>query len=160
MDKPDFTSPELIEQYRKGLGEFFHEFPFFKLMGIELVSVEPYRARLRCRYRPELCQPAGIMHGGVIASVVDTAIAQSMLLTPEFLAAQQEGARIVSVDLRIKYLRPVSEGYIECEAHTPRVGRTISHATAVVTNADGKEVATGDSIYMIIRKDQLEKRNA
>ena len=49
-------------------------------------------------------------------------------------------------------------GFIECEAHTPRVGRTISHATAVVTNAEGKEVATGDSIYMIVGKDQFQKR--
>ena len=157
MANPDYSSPELIEQYRNGLRDFFREFPFFKLLGIEMVSVEPYRARLRCSYRQDLCQPAGIMHGGVIASLVDTTIAQSMLLTPEYLAAQQNGARMVSVDLRIKYLRPVSEGYIECEAHTPRVGRTISHSTAVVTNAEGKEVATGDSIYMIVARDQLQK---
>src|SRR5262249_23504405 len=84
MANPDFSSPETIEQYRRGLAEFFREFPFFKLMGIELVSVEPYRARLRCAWRSDLCQPAGIMHGGVIATIVDTAIAQSLLLTPEF----------------------------------------------------------------------------
>jgi uncharacterized protein (TIGR00369 family) len=160
MSKPDFHSPELIKQYRAGLEEFFREFPFFKLMGIELVSVEPHRARLRASWRPDLCQPAGIMHGGVIATLVDTAVAQSILLTPEFLAAQQDGARMVSVDLRIKYLRPVSEGIVECDAHTPRIGRTISHATAVVTDANGKEVATGDSIYMIIGRDQLQKRQA
>ena len=158
MTNPDFSSPELIEQYRNGLREFFREFPFFKLLGIELVAVEPYRAKLRCSYRADLCQPAGILHGGVIATIVDTAVAQSILLTPEFLEAQQQGARMVSVDLRIKYVRPISEGFIECEARTPRVGRTISHATAVVTNADGKEVATGDSIYMIVGEDQLKNR--
>jgi uncharacterized protein (TIGR00369 family) len=158
MTQSEFSSPELIERHRQGLFEFFHEFPFFKLLGIELVSVEPHRARLRATWRPDLCQPAGILHGGVIATMVDTAIAQSILLTPAFLRAQQDGGRLVSVDLRIKYLRPVAEGIIECEAHTPRVGRTISHATAVVTDAAGKEVATGDSIYMIVNREQLRKR--
>jgi uncharacterized protein (TIGR00369 family) len=106
-----------------------------------------------------LCQPAGIMHGGVIASLVDTTIAQSMLLTPAFLKASETGARLVSVDLRVKYLRPVSEGVVFCEAHSPRIGRQITHSTAICTNADGKEVATGDSIYTMVTTDQLRKRS-
>lgn len=158
MADPDFVSNDNVEQHRQVLFEFFRDFPFFKLMGIELVEVDPGRAKLRVGWRPDLCQPAGIMHGGVIASVVDTAIAQSILLTPRYLEAHARGARIVSVDLRIKFLRPVSQGDIICEAHTPRVGRSISHSTAVVTNAEGKEVATGDSIYMIVEGQQLQKR--
>jgi uncharacterized protein (TIGR00369 family) len=160
MADPDYVSDDSLEAHRRGLFDFFKDFPFFKLLGIELVDVEPGRARLRVAWRPDLCQPAGILHGGVIATLVDTAIAQSMLLTPRCLEAHARGARIVSVDLRIKYLRPVSEGYVECEAVTPRVGRTISHATAVVTNAQGQEVATGDSIYMIVERERLKKKEA
>jgi uncharacterized protein (TIGR00369 family) len=74
------------------------------------------------------------------------------------MEAHARGARIVSVDLRIKYLRPVSEGSIVCEAHTPRVGRTITHSTAVVTNAEGQPVATGDSIYMIVEGQRLARQ--
>ncbi len=142
---------------RDGLIEFFRDFPFFKLMGIELVDVEPGRAKLSASWRADLAQPAGIMHGGVIATLVDTTIAQSMLLTPRCMEAHARGAMIVSVDLRIKYLRPVSEGTIICEAITPRVGRTITHSTAIVTDSAGKEVATGDSIYMIVEPRQPKK---
>ncbi len=143
---------------REGLIEFFRDFPFFKLMGIELVDVEPGRAKLSASWRADLAQPAGIMHGGVIATLIDTTIAQSMLLTPRCIEAHARGARIVSVDLRIKYLRPVTEGAIICEAITPRVGRTITHSTAVVTDSSGKEVATGDSIYMIAEPRQPKQK--
>jgi uncharacterized protein (TIGR00369 family) len=98
------------------------------------------------------------MHGGAIASLVDTSIAHSILLTEQFLRAKAEGGRLVSVDLRIKYLRPVSAGIVVCEARAPRVGRQITHTTAVVTDGEGKEVASGDSIYMIVSVDQLKKK--
>jgi uncharacterized protein (TIGR00369 family) len=100
------------------------------------------------------------MHGGAIASLVDTSVAHSILLTAPFLRAKAQGGRLVSVDLRIKYVRPVSSGIVTCEARAPRVGRQITHTTAVVTDADGKEVAHGDSIYMIVSSEQLQKKSA
>ena len=158
MSDQQHDSDDLLQQTREGLFEFFRVFPFFKLMGFELVDVLPGRAILRASWRADLVQPAGVMHGGVIASLVDTTIAQSMLLTPRCIEAFNRGARIVSVDLRIKYLRPVSEGTIICEATTPKVGRTITHSTAVVTDSAGKEVATGDSIYMIVEGERLKRQ--
>ena len=158
MADPDYVSGDTPEQQRQRLFEFFRDFPFFKLLGIELLDVEPGRAKLSVRWRPDLLQPAGVMHGGVIASLVDTAIAQSILLTPQYMEAHARGARIVSVDLRIKYLRPASEGIIICEARTPRVGRTITHSTATVTDEAGKEVASGDAIYMIVEGQRLKKK--
>jgi uncharacterized protein (TIGR00369 family) len=157
MADPDYVSDASLELQRQGIFRFFREFPFFKLMGIELLEIDPGRATLKLTWRPDLVQPAGIMHGGAIASLVDTAIAQSILLTPRYIEAHARGARIVSVDLRIKYLRPVSRGFIVCEAHTPRVGRTISHSSAVVTDEAGHEVAHGDSIYMIVEGERLKK---
>ena len=98
------------------------------------------------------------MHGGAIASLVDTAIAHSILLTPEYMEAHKQGGRIVSLDLRIKYLRPVSAGKIFCDARVTRLGRQIIHAVADVTDGEGKEVATGDSIYMLVAGDRLQKK--
>ena len=155
----DFASPAYIDEQRQGLLEFFRGFPFFKLMGFELVEVEPGRARLSMPWRSDLTQPAGIMHGGALAALVDTAIAHSLLLTPQYLAAKAQGAILVSVDLRIKYLRPVSSGLITCEARAPRVGRQVTHTSALVTDAAGKEVASGDSIYMMVAGEQLRKKN-
>ena len=158
MAEPDFTAPELIEKARLAIFQTFRDFAFVKLLGLELVEVDPGRAKMKMAWRQDLTQPAGIMHGGAIASMIDTAIAQSILLTPQYMAAHSAGAQIVTIDLRIKYLRPVSQGVIVCEARTPRVGRTISHSTATVTDEAGKEVATGDSIYMIVGGKQLHPK--
>jgi uncharacterized protein (TIGR00369 family) len=158
MTEIDYTSAELIERERQGLFAFTKDFPFFKLMGIELVEIEPGRAIMQMSYRDDLCQPAGIMHGGAIASLVDTSIAHSILLTPRYLEAKAHGALIVSVDLRIKYLRPVSAGRVICEARAPRVGRQITHTSAVVTDPSGRELAQGDSIYMIVHGEHGRKR--
>jgi uncharacterized protein (TIGR00369 family) len=158
MADPDFSSKDGLAAERRALRDFFSTFPFFQLMGFELIDLEPGRARLAMSWRQDLCQPAGIMHGGAMASLVDTAIAHSILLTPEYGQAHAEGGRIVSLDLRIKYLRPVSEGKIFCDARVTRMGRQIIHATAEITSASGKEVATGDSIYMMVAGDRLKKQ--
>ena len=158
MAEPTPETSAAVDAERQGLREFFKTFSFFKLMGFELVEVEPGRARLAMSWRADLCQPAGIMHGGAIASLVDTAIAHSILLTPAYMEAHKQGGRIVSLDLRIKYLRPVSAGKIFCNARVTRLGRQIIHAVADVTDGEGKEIASGDSIYMLVAGDRLQKK--
>lgn len=158
MADADYVPDESVDDHRKALMEFFRTFPFFKLLGIKVLDIEPGRSKLQVGYRTDLCQPAGILHGGVIATLVDTAIAHSILLTDRYMEAHARGAQIVTVDLRIKYLRPVPSGTITCVAHTPRVGRTITHSSAVVTDEADKEVATGDSIYMVVERQKLQKK--
>lgn len=158
MADPGFTRHDTLAGERQALREFFASFPFFQLMGFELVDIEPGQARLAMSWRDNLCQPAGIMHGGAIASLVDTAIAHSILLTPNYLEAKDAGGRIVSLDLRIKYLRPVSSGRIICDARITRQGRQIIHTTAEVVDEAGKAVASGDSIYMMVPAEQLRKK--
>ncbi|MCH8924384.1 MAG: PaaI family thioesterase [Planctomycetes bacterium] len=159
MAETETGSAEQLEKKRQGIIQFFNNFPFNKLMGMKLLEVEPGRARLSMSWRADLCQPAGILHGGTIASLVDTAIAHAILLTLPDIDSPTAGGRILSVDLRLKYLRPVSEGEIFCEARIVRPGRQIIHTAATVTNAEGKEVALGDSIYMKVSGEQLRKKS-
>ncbi len=159
MAEHDYASPENVSRERQELLDFFASFPFFKLMGFELIEVEPGRAKIGMTWRPDLIQPAGILHGGALAALVDTSIAHSILLTPQYLEAKAKGGRLVSVDLRIKYLRPVTSGMVYSEARAPRVGRLITHTSAIVTDGEGREVVTGDSIYMMVSADQLRRKS-
>ncbi len=153
------ASEDSLEKDRQALFTFFRHFPFNQLMGMELVDIEPGRARLSMSWREDLCQPAGILHGGAMASLADTAIAHAILLTPEHRALRDEhGGRMVSVDLRLKYLRPVGEGKVFCDARVLRMGRQIIHTDAVITTPEGKEVALADSIYMLVTANQLQRR--
>jgi uncharacterized protein (TIGR00369 family) len=145
---------------REGILAFARRFPFFGLIGLEVVDVEPGFSKARIEYRPDLAQPAGIMHGGVIATLIDTGIAHALLMTDKFLELQAEQGALVSVDLRVKFLRPVSEGTVECDAKVVRLGRTIIHAEAVVTDSGGKEVARGDATYLAVPGAQLTRNDS
>jgi acyl-CoA thioesterase len=148
-----------VEQHRQALLDHAAQFPFFRLIGLELVDAQPGWSKSRLTWRPDLTQPAGVMHGGVIATLVDTGIAYALLLQDDVRRHGESGGTIVSVDLRIKYFRPVSEGPVLCEARVVRPGRRIMHAEAIVTNADDKEVARGDAIYAAIAGDELRRRS-
>lgn len=136
--------------------DFANELPFFKLIGLSILDLGPGYSRTQISYRNDLCQPAGIMHGGIIATLIDTGIAHALLMTEAFRGMADHGGSMVSVDLRIKYFRPVSEGLIVCESRIPRLGRHIIHGESAVLNSAGKEVARGDSIYMMVLPDQLQ----
>jgi acyl-CoA thioesterase len=142
---------------REGILAFAQEFPFFRLIGLEVVDLQPGWSKTRLGHRPDLNQPAGILHGGVIASVIDSGIAHALLLTERFQELRDQGGALVSVDLRVKYLRPVSEGEIICESKVLRLGRQIIHAESVVSNAEGKEVARGDATYMAVTGARLQR---
>ena len=143
------------ERYQK-LIEFANHFPFFKLLGIEMVDFGPRWSKTQIELRTELCNANGVMHGGVIATLIDSGITQAMLMTDEYQRVRDTKGSMTSVDLRVKYLRPVTAGYAHCEATITHLGRRIGHASAVVTNAEGKEIALGDSIIMITLGDTRE----
>ena len=149
------AAPHPDRYSRDGIIAFAREFPFFRLMGMEVLDVAPGWSRLRLEHRPDLAQPAGILHGGVISSLIDTGIAHALLMTERFLELREEKGALVSVDLRVKFLRPVSGGEVVCESTAVRVGRQIIHAESVVTTPDGKEVARGDAIYMAVPGQKL-----
>lgn len=124
-----------------------HGVAFFELIGLEVLDAEPGRSTTRLQMRPDLANPIGLMHGGIIASLIDTGIAYALLLREDVQEALHAGRSLVTVDLRVKYLRPVAAGAVTCESRVVRMGRQIIHMEAVVTNDDGKEVARGDAIY-------------
>ncbi|MBX7073559.1 MAG: PaaI family thioesterase [Pirellulales bacterium] len=143
---------------KQGVLDFANALPFFNLIGLKIVDVGDGYSKAEITYRNDLCQPAGILHGGMIATLVDTGIAHALLMTDAFRRNSEVGGTMVSVDLRIKYFRPVSEGIITCVSKIPRLGRHIIHGESIVTSADGKEVARGDSIYMMVVPEQLRAK--
>ncbi len=126
------------------------ELPFFKLIGYEVVDFGPGWSTTQIRFRPELANPNGTVHGGVIASLIDAGTTHAMLTTDQFQMVRDTKGIMTTVDLRVKYLRPLDEGVMTCETKIPHIGKRISHAQSVVTNEAGKAIAIGDATLMII----------
>src|SRR6266550_9088117 len=90
--------------------------PYAQLLGIELEKVVPGEAILTLAIRPELSQNHGVVHGGAMASLIDTATAFAILT---LLEADEQ---VTTVDLAISYLRPAVTGTLTATARVLRHG--------------------------------------
>jgi len=138
------------EKLKQKLHEFALGFPFFQLIGFEVLDFGPGFSKTRIVLRDELKNPNGVVHGGVIATLIDAGITQAMLMTDAYQQIRETKGMMTTLDLRVKYLRPLSAGSLTCSAEVPRIGKRIAHASALVTGDDGKEIAMGDSMLMLM----------
>ena len=132
------VSPAQLERIQKALSSV----PFAKLLELELESVERGTATLALNVRKELTQNQGIVHGGAIASLIDTATAFAIL------SLLEPGERVTTVDLTISYLRPVVRGRLRAVAKVIRGGRRLFVVSAEVLEDEEKLAATALSTYI------------
>lgn len=118
-----------------------HNLPFSKLIGMRLVDLQPDEAVISIEMRDDLRQPSGVLHGGVTATLIDTAMAFAVRTR---LGIDEATA---TVDLTIHYLRPHITGTFTCTAKIVRAGKRIFTVSADVVNQDGKHIATAVSTY-------------
>ena len=137
--------PELPEERKK----WWVKFPNFKMpvfpsfLGIELEELREDYARLKLGYRREWTQPAGVVHGGVIASLIDTAV------VPAIGSAYDDRPDLLTIDMQVQYMGAIVEKDIYVEGWVSKRGRSVVFAQAEVRDADGKIAATGTLAYTV-----------
>jgi len=124
---------------RSGLTAGFRE-----LLGIELDVEEPGAARLTLEAAARHLNPAGTVHGGAIATLVDTAMGQAV--------ATELGDQVpVTVEIKINYLEPGREGTLVATARVHKRGRRFTVLEAEVTQQEtGDLVAFGTGTFTTI----------
>jgi acyl-CoA thioesterase len=116
--------------------------PFARLLGIELDEVGSGTAKLGLNVRKELTQNHGVVHGGAIASLIDTATAFAII------SLLKPGERVTTVDLTISYLRPLTAGRVTAVAKVVRAGQRLFVVSAEVFDKDAKLATTALSTYL------------
>lgn len=142
-----FAGAELTEAQRKRVEGALDTVPFAKLLGIQLEDVSEGRSVLTMPVRADLKQNHGVVHGGAIASLIDSAMAFAIIP----LLAEKE--RTTTVDLTIHYLRPLTEGVAKSTARVVRAGRRVITVSAEVVNHKEQLVATAVSTYLRLTPD-------
>ena len=132
---------EFPEERRRFAANKLNNLPFAKLMGMRLVDIRPNEAVVEIEMRDDLRQPSGVLHGGVTATLIDTAMAFAVRT---YLTDTEPTA---TIDLTVHYLRPHVEGKAICTARVVRPGKRIFTVSAEVHNEDGTLIATGLSTY-------------
>ncbi|HEV3469426.1 MAG TPA: PaaI family thioesterase [Pyrinomonadaceae bacterium] len=124
------------------LEEALARVPYARLLGLEFVAAERGGATFALDWREELSRMEGILHGGAIVSLLDTAAAFAVLtlLAP--------GQRTVTVDLTVHFLRPISSGRVEARARVLREGRRVCIISVEATDQTGVLISTATTTYV------------
>jgi uncharacterized protein (TIGR00369 family) len=124
--------------------------PVMRALDFDGVSFGEGRAAFRLTPREFHYNPLGSVHGGVFATMVDSACGCAVhTLLPA-------GVFYTSLDLSVKFLRPVTVGTgpITAEGTVVHLGRRTALAEARITDAAGKVYVTATSSCLVIRPDQ------
>jgi 1,4-dihydroxy-2-naphthoyl-CoA hydrolase len=111
---------------------------FDRLFGLQLTEMADGLVRGRVAVRDELKQPAGLVHGGVYA-----AIAESLATNGTALTVMPAGNTAMGLSNQTSFLRPIVDGWIYAEAHTPHRGRTTWVWEVELTDGGGRLCALG-----------------
>jgi uncharacterized protein (TIGR00369 family) len=120
--------------------------PIFNLMDMQDFETDPGRVVVTMRAQEFHYNPLGGVHGGVIATLLDTAAGCSVHSTLDV------GQTYTSLDLTTKFLRPVTvdSGLLRCEGRVISRGRRTALAQAELSDQAGRLVAYATSTCLII----------
>jgi uncharacterized protein (TIGR00369 family) len=116
---------------------------FPSLLGIEVQEIRDGYCRMGLPWRFELTQPAGVVHGGVVASLIDSVV------VPAIGAGYDEPVRFATVDLHVQYQGAVVNQDMVAEGWVTRRGRSVVFCEAEVCTAAGEVVAKGFMTYRV-----------
>lgn len=131
-------------EYIRELIETVNTSPFPAHMAMRLAVLELDRAVIELKPARHHLQAYGIVHGGVLATLIDTATFWSVFLRIP------EDAGLVNVDLKLNYLEPVVDGLLTAEGRAIRSGNTLCYAESSVLNSNRDIVAHGTSTLMVL----------
>jgi 1,4-dihydroxy-2-naphthoyl-CoA hydrolase len=92
---------------------------FDRLFGMQFLSLSDTEVRAQVTVRDELKQPAGLIHGGVYASM-----AESMASLATALGVYEQGQQAMGLSNNTSFLRPITEGIVHALATRVHRGRT------------------------------------
>jgi uncharacterized protein (TIGR00369 family) len=116
---------------------------FPRLVGLVLEEVRRDYARMRLPYRAELRQPAGMVHGGAIATLIDTVV------VPAIGSAYEERRRLLTIAMSIQYVGGVASEDAVAEGWVERRGRSIVFCRVEVRTGAGDLAATASVVYKV-----------
>jgi len=122
----------------------FAAVPYAKFLGLKLGDVAAGQVSVHLDVRDELLQNQGVVHGGAIASLIDTASAFAVLSQIDLTE------RVTTTDLTIHYLRPITSGRMTATARVIRGGRRLFVLSVDVKNDHDALVATAVTSYIKI----------
>jgi uncharacterized protein (TIGR00369 family) len=131
---------------RLAIRDLFPTTPFMGFLGVVFDRYEPDDVVLRLPFREDLTNDGVVYHGGVIASMLDSAGAAAAWSNHDF----DKGARASTVSLSIQYMGACKKSDLVCHGRAVKRGRELTFTEITATDADGNVVAHALQTYRIV----------
>src|SRR3990170_3440632 len=124
--------------------EFAATSPYYQAMGMSIMAIDEGRVMLRIEVQPSQLNADGIVHGGVLPAIADGAMGNALR------TLYGSAAQVLTAELHLHYLRPVSGGSLLAEGRVVQSGRRLSFAEVeMCEQATSKAVARGSGVFVI-----------
>jgi uncharacterized protein (TIGR00369 family) len=119
--------------------------PISGLMDFQLSSVDPGRVVFTCRPDESSYNPIGMVHGGLICTLLDSVVGCALHST------LPQGKGYTSIEIKVNYLKAVrlSSGVLTATGTVVKSGSRVGFAEGVVTDPGGAVVATATSTLLV-----------
>lgn len=119
--------------------------PFEDLLDLQIESADQGCAVLRMPFKVKHCQGGGLLHGGALTALADTAVAMAIksLLPP--------GTRFATIVLQTEFLAPVYEGEVRASASVERTGDRTFSGSALLQDDRQQPVARFSATFKVAR---------
>lgn len=120
--------------------------PFEEYLGMRIDDAEEGRATLTMPFTVKLAQGKGLMHGGAVTALADTAVAMAIK------SVLPEDTHFATTDLALKFHAPVRGGTVRAEARIIAQDDRVITGEAQVFDDQGVKVATFTSTFRVKRQ--------
>jgi len=123
--------------------------PFERLLNMEIREAAGGRALLTMPFLMEYAQGAGLMHGGALVSLADTAVVMAIksLIPPE--------THFATISLETRFLRPVKSGIITAHASVENQDGSRVRGRATIFDDRDRPVMEFSSTFKIARNAKI-----
>lgn len=123
-----------------------HYHPFGKILGLEVDETGQGRCLAHIAVNESLFNPHRVVHGGVLFSLADTCMGLALH------SLLEKGESCATIELKINFLKPVTDGLLQCDTRVVRKGRTTSVLESKIENG-GNLVAMALGTYTVFKLD-------
>lgn len=124
--------------------KYVNSSPYFKLLSMELRDMGIGYSVVTLNVMEKHLQAFGFVHGGLCASVIDTAAFWSAYCQLD------EDVGITTTDLKVNYLAPFKSGMLTVRGHCIKMGKTIGLTEATIFDERGKIISHGTSTLVVL----------
>jgi uncharacterized protein (TIGR00369 family) len=143
-----YSDPDALRQpevLQFELEEWIDSSPFEQLLGMQILKVGEGQAHLVLPFTLKLANGGGVMHGGAMSSLADTAVAMAIK------SLLQPGTVFATTDLSIKFVAPVLEGRVHAYASVLKTGERTFSGECKLLGEDDESYAHLTTVFKLAR---------